>query len=60
MNKIDIHNLTKKQRRQMHSWLRAAIQLLYFLFLPSAYTAAFAGVVSSVSCFFSFAVVSAA
>ena len=44
MNKIDIHNLTKKQRRQMHSWLRAAIQLLYFLFLPSAYTAAFAGV----------------
>lgn len=44
MSKIDIHNLTKKQRRQMHSWLRAAIQLLYFLFLPSAYTAAFAGV----------------
>ena len=28
----------------MHSWLRATIQLLYFLFLPSAYTAAFAGV----------------
>ena len=28
----------------MHGWLRAIIQLLYFLFLPSAYTAAFAGV----------------
>ena len=44
MSKIDIHHLTKKQRKQMHGWLRAIIQLLYFLFLPSAYTAAFAGV----------------
>ena len=44
MSKIDIHHLTKKQRKQMHGWLRATIQLLYFLFLPSAYTAAFAGV----------------
>ena len=39
MSKIDIHHLTKKQRKQMHGWLRAIIQLLYFLFLPSAYTA---------------------
>ena len=44
MSKIDIHHLTKKQRKQMHGWLRAIIQLLYFMFLPSAYTAAFAGV----------------
>lgn len=44
MSKWDIHNLTKKQRKQIHGWLRAVIQLLYFLFLPSAYTAAFAGV----------------
>ena len=36
MSKIDIHHLTKKQRKQMHGWLRAIIQLLYFLFLPSA------------------------
>ena len=28
----------------MHTWLRALIQILYFLFLPSVYTAAFAGV----------------
>ena len=44
MSKIDIHHLTKKQRKQIHGWLLAIIQLLYFLFLPSAYTAAFAGV----------------
>lgn len=44
MQKIDPHNLTAKQRKQLHIWLRALIQLLYFLFLPSAYTAAFGGV----------------
>lgn len=42
--KIDIRNLTAKQKKKIHKWLRAAIQLLYFLFLPSAFTAAFAGV----------------
>lgn len=42
--KIDIRNLTAKQKKKVHKWLRAAIQLLYFLFLPSAFTAAFAGV----------------
>ena len=50
MSKIDIHHLTIKQRKQMHSWLRAIIQLLYFMFLPSAYTAAFAGVKNNGSC----------
>ena len=30
--------------KKIHVWVRAVIQLLYFLFLPSAYTAAFNGV----------------
>lgn len=41
---MDIHNLTAKDRKKLHTWLRALIQLLYFLFIPSVYTAAFAGV----------------
>ena len=41
---MDIHNLTAKDRKKLHTWLRALIQLLYFLFIPSIYTAAFAGV----------------
>lgn len=41
---MDIRNLTAKQKKKILRWLRAAIQLLYFLFLPSAFTAAFAGV----------------
>ena len=36
--------LDKKGLKKLHRWIRAIIQLLYFLFLPSAYTAAFAGV----------------
>lgn len=36
--------LSAKQIKKIHTWLRAAIQLLYFIFLPSVYTAAFAGV----------------
>ena len=36
--------LDKKGLKKLHKWIRAIIQLLYFLFLPSAYTAAFAGV----------------
>lgn len=36
--------LDKKGIKKVHVWVRAIIQLLYFLFLPSAYTAAFAGV----------------
>ena len=39
---MDIHNLTAKDRKKLHTWLRALIQLLYFLFIPSIYTAAFA------------------
>ncbi len=34
----------KKTMKKIHVWVRAVIQLLYFLFLPSAYTAAFNGV----------------
>lgn len=30
--------------KKLHVWVRAVIQLLYFLFIPSAYTAAFNGV----------------
>lgn len=44
MKKIDVKNLSKKQKKQLNTWLRALIQLLYFLFLPSAFTAAFGGV----------------
>ena len=36
--------LDKKGLKKLHKWIRAIIQLLYFRFLPSAYTAAFAGV----------------
>ena len=41
---MDIHNLTAKERKKIHTWLRALIQLLYFIFIPSVYTVAFAGV----------------
>ena len=41
---MDIHNLTAKDIKKLHIWLRALIQILYFLFIPSVYTAAFAGV----------------
>ncbi|MCD7922552.1 MAG: 4Fe-4S binding protein [Clostridiales bacterium] len=34
----------KKTMKKIHVWIRAIIQLLYFLFIPSAYTAAFGGV----------------
>ena len=44
MKKMDIHNLTAKDIKKLHIWLRALIQILYFLFIPSVYTAAFAGV----------------
>ena len=41
---MDIHNLTAKDIKKLHIWLRVLIQVLYFLFIPSVYTAAFAGV----------------
>ena len=44
MKKMDIHNLTAKDIKKLHIWLRVLIQVLYFLFIPSVYTAAFAGV----------------
>lgn len=42
--KIDIRNLSVKQKKKLHIYLRAVIQLLYFIFLPSAFTAGFAGI----------------
>lgn len=42
-SKTDMRRLTAKQKKA-HIWLRALIQLAYFIFLPSAFTAAFAGV----------------
>lgn len=41
---MDIHNLTRKDIKKIHTWLRAVIQLLFFIFIPSVYTAAFSGV----------------
>ncbi|MCD8149638.1 MAG: 4Fe-4S binding protein [Clostridiales bacterium] len=39
MNKID-----KKKMKKIRVWIRAVIQLLFFLFIPSAFTASFNGV----------------
>ncbi len=36
--------MTPKRQRQIQMYLRAAIQLLFFLFLPSAFTSAFSGI----------------
>lgn len=44
MKKIDLRHLNVKQKKKLHVWLRAAIQILCFCFFPSVYTAAFAGV----------------
>lgn len=35
--------MTKKKKRQIQTWTRAGIQILFSLFLPSAYSGAFAG-----------------
>ena len=34
----------KKHKKQIPAWIRAGIQLLFFVFFPSAFTAAFSGV----------------
>ena len=44
MKNLDLSKLPAKKRKQIVSCLRAGIQLLYFLFLPSVFTAAFNGV----------------
>ena len=36
--------LTKKQNNQSHAWVRVFVQLMFFIFLPSAYSSAFAGI----------------
>ncbi len=41
---MEIKKPNKKQIKTIHTRLRAIIQLLFFLFLPSAFTAAFNGV----------------
>lgn len=43
MEKIKIHKITAKEKKKLHIWIRAMIQLGFFVFLPSAYTAAFSG-----------------
>lgn len=44
MKSMNLGNLNKKQIKKVHTRLRTVIQLLFFLFIPSVYTAAFAGV----------------
>lgn len=44
MEKIKIQKLSAKQKKKIHIWLRGIIQLLFFIFIPSVFTAAFAGV----------------
>lgn len=44
MKNLDLSTLPAKKRKQIVSCLRTGIQLLYFLFLPSVFTAAFNGV----------------
>lgn len=44
MKKIDLKNINAKQKKKIHSIVRAVIQLLYFIFIPSVFTAAFSGV----------------
>jgi len=34
---------TRKQEQQMRAWIRIGVQILFFIFLPSAYAAAFNG-----------------
>lgn len=41
---MNVRNLTAKQKKKLHAWFRGAIQLIYFLFFSSAFTAAFGGV----------------
>ena len=44
MARLDIRNLSKRQRVKLHGYVRAGIQLFYFLLIPGAFTAAFNGV----------------
>lgn len=41
---LPIKELSIQERRRLQAWLRALIQLSCFIFFPSAFTAAFAGV----------------
>ena len=41
---MEPHKPTAKEIKKIHIWLRAGIQLLFFLFFPSVYSAAFNGV----------------
>ena len=36
--------LDRKKQKQVHRYVRAIIQLIFFLLVPSAFTAAFSGV----------------
>ncbi len=43
MQKLDIHHLSKKDKIRIRTWTRIAIQVLFFVLFPSAFTAAFNG-----------------
>ena len=44
LDKYLTDKITAKHVKKIHIWLRAGIQLFFFILFPSAYTAAFAGV----------------
>lgn len=45
MSEVTVKKKKKKlDQKKIHAWVRVAIQLVFFLFLPSIYTSAFAGV----------------
>lgn len=43
-DRMDKKTMTPAKKRKMHTYLRAVIQLLFFVLLPSAFTTAFSGV----------------
>lgn len=47
MSEVTINNKKKKKKtdiKKIHAWIRVVIQLIFFLFIPSIYTSAFAGI----------------
>lgn len=44
MKKLEEKFRNPKQKRKIHRWIRAVIQLFFFLTVPSAFTTAFSGV----------------
>lgn len=44
MKKLTRSSIAAKTKKKIHMYVRAAIQLLFFIFLPSAFTTAFSGI----------------